>query len=124
PGRVWQPPQSPTSARYLPRWIRSKSCKSMACAGVSVATPSSAIAANARELRMDERPRVLEILGADRGGAPVGERRDGAGRVVAGVLWKRARALHEQVRHIPALQIPVDCAVARIGAHDGAAAHM
>src|SRR5580704_4881761 len=97
---------------------------SIAFAGVRVATPSSAVAATACELRMDERPWVLEVLGADRRGAPESERRDGVGRVVAGVLWKRARALHEQVRHIPALQIDVDGAVARIGPHDGAATQM
>ena len=50
-----------------------------------------------------------------------GPGRVGPGRVVAGVLWKRTRALYKQVRHIPALQIDVDCAVARIGPNDGAA---
>src|SRR5271165_3278675 len=124
PGSVWQAPQSPMVVRYLPRWIRSKSCMSMARAGISVATPSSAVVATACKLRMDERPRVLEILRADRRSAPIRERCDGACRVVAGVLRKRARALHEQVRDVPTLQIPVDCAVARIGPHDGAAAQM
>jgi hypothetical protein len=57
-------------------------------------------------------------------GAPVGEGRDCVCRIVAGVLRKRARALHEQVQHIPTLQIPVDGAAARIGPHDGAAAQM
>src|SRR5215467_3151826 len=97
---------------------------SMARAGSSVATPMSALAMMTRELCMDERPRVLEILGADRRGTPVGQRRDCTGRVIAGVLGKGASALHEQVWHIPALQIDVERAVAGGRSHDGAAAPM
>src|SRR5262245_14507295 len=73
-------------------------------------------------LRMYERPRILEILRADSGGRPECERGHGAGRVVAGILRKGACALYEDIRYIPALQIPVDHAVAGIGSHDGAAA--
>ena len=57
-------------------------------------------------------------------GRPERQRRDRAGRVVAGVLRERARAQHEQVRHVPALQIAVERAGLRIGAHDGAAVEM
>src|ERR1700757_3991804 len=96
----------------------------MARAGSSVATPMSALAMMARELCMDERPRVLEILGADRSGTPVGQRRDCAGRVVTDVLGKGTGALHEQVWHIPALQINVERAVAGGRSQDGAAAQM
>src|SRR5271155_933628 len=76
------------------------------------------------ELRMDERPWVLEILGADRRGAPVSKRRDGASRIVAGILGESACTLYEQVRHIPALQIDVERAVAGIAPHDRAATQM
>jgi hypothetical protein len=44
--------------------------------------------------------------------------------LVAGVLREGGGALDEQVRHVPALQISVQGAVARIVAHDRAAAEM
>ena len=50
--------------------------------------------------------------------------RNRAGRVVAGVLRKGARAHDEQVRHVPALQIAVERAGLRVRPHDRAAAQM
>src|ERR1700749_615139 len=58
--------------------------------------------------RMDERSRILEVLGPDRLRRPVGERRNGASRIVAGVLRKGARAHDEKVRYVPTLQIAVE----------------
>src|ERR1700756_1250573 len=74
--------------------------------------------------RMHQRARVFEILRSDGGGGPVGEGADGAGRIVSGVLRKRACSYDEQIGHVPALQIAVQHAVAGIIAHDGAAAEM
>ena len=72
----------------------------------------------------DQRPRILEILRADRRGRPESERADRTGRIVAGILREGGRALDEQIRHVPALQISVERAVPWIVAHDGAAAEM
>src|SRR5579862_4486507 len=94
---------------------------SMACADVRAATLSDAVAITAYGLRMDERPRVLEILGADRRGTPLSERRDGASRVIAWILRKGGGALDEQVWHVPALQIDVEGTVAGIRPHNCAA---
>ena len=49
------------------------------------------------------------------------QRAHGAGRIVAGVLRKSGGAHHEQVRHVPDLQMLVDRAGAGIGAHHKAA---
>src|SRR6202051_1483953 len=63
----------------------------------------------------------LQVLGLDGIGRHIGERRHGAGGVVAGVLGKRAGAHREDVGHIPGLQILVDYAVLGVISHDGAA---
>src|SRR3569833_2064226 len=75
-------------------------------------------------LCIDELPRVLEIFRADRIRGPISERCDRSGRVVAGVLRKRAGAKHKQVGHVPALKIAVEGAGARVRSHDRAAAEM
>src|SRR5689334_15383187 len=71
-----------------------------------------------KNLHMHEGPWALAVAVDDRVGCPVGERADGAGRVVAMILREHARAHDEQVRYVPALQVAVDDAVARIVAHD------
>src|SRR5262245_39428575 len=81
-------------------------------------------ASTADLLRMNERPRILKVLRANSGGGPESECAHRAGRVVAGVLREGGRALDEQVRHVPALQIFVQGTVARIVAHDSAATEM
>src|ERR1700756_5488545 len=73
---------------------------------------------------MDERARVLEILRSDCRGGPKGECAYRIGRIVTGILRKCACTEHEQVGHIPTLQISVHRAVAGIVAHDGAAVEM
>src|SRR5689334_7193150 len=73
-------------------------------------------------LRMDERPRILEILLAYRLRRPVGEGGHRSRRVVSGVLWKRRSSHHEQVGHVPALKVTVQRAGPGIGAHHGTSA--
>src|SRR6185437_12235541 len=72
-------------------------------------------------LRMNERPRALEILTGDGVGGPISERADGAGRVVAVLLRKHRGAHDEEIVRVPRLQIAVDGARLRIGAHHRAA---
>src|SRR3984957_1247975 len=124
-------------ARYLPRSIWPKFCGSrlvptLFCARLGAtrldARISETIAApairRARGSSMDERSRVLEVLSLDRLGRPVGERRNGASRIVAGVLRKGARAHDEKVGNVPALQIAVEGAGRGVGSHDRAAAQV
>src|SRR5690348_17200314 len=56
-------------------------------------------------LRVDERTGIFQIACRDRVGGPIGQRRDRAGRVVAGVLRKCRAAHHEQIAGFPVLQI-------------------
>src|ERR1700689_4780376 len=108
-------------ARYRPRSIWPKFCGSRLVPTLFCARPGATrldarinetIAApairRANGSRMDKRSRVLEVLGPDRLGRPVGERRDRVGRIVAGVLRKGARAHDEKVGNVPTLQIAVD----------------
>src|SRR3569832_1335589 len=85
---------------------------------------SAVVTAIVGHLCIDQRPRLLEILLADRLRRPEGERADRAGRVVAGILREGRRAHYEQVRHIPALEIAVERARLRVRAHDRAAIEM
>src|SRR5262249_54801466 len=71
--------------------------------------------------RLNQRPRLLQILRLDRIQRLVGERAHGAGRVVAGVLREGARADDEEIGDVPALQVFVDDAGVGVRAHDGAA---
>src|ERR1700677_5136058 len=100
----------------------------LAAHGKPSAAPSSSARDNLGKYelssRMDERSGVLEVLRTDGGGRPGGKGAHRAGRVVAGVLRKRGGAHHEQIGHVPALQIAVERAVARGVAHDGAAVEM
>src|SRR3984957_1561340 len=125
-------------ARYRPRSIWPKFCGSrfvptlFVCARPAAimldATTSDAIATaairGANSSRMDEGSRVLEVLGPDRFGRPVGERRDRTGRIVAGVLRKGARTHDEKVGNVPALLVAVDRAGRGVGSHDRAAAQV
>src|SRR6185437_12435788 len=111
PSAVWQSLQSPASTRYLPRWMRLKSVSArLAVANAATQTAPAKRACFsalfiARSSRLHQRSGVLEILVADRIRRPIGQRADGTGRVVAGVLRKHRRAHDEHVRHVPALQI-------------------
>src|SRR5262249_29965566 len=92
-----------------------------AAIAIAAAVPAST---GPSRLSMDQRPRIFQILLTDGRRRPERERRDSVGRVVAGILWKRAGAEHEEVRYIPALQISIERAGLGIGAHDGAAVEM
>src|SRR5262245_10240089 len=121
--------QSATETRYRPFSISAKFCRSVrvsanvAYAAIAITTGVPAISAAAR-LSMDQRPRVFEILVADRRRRPERQRGDGGGRIVAGILRERAGAEHEQVRHVPALQITIERAGFGIAPHDRAAVDM
>ncbi len=71
--------------------------------------------------RVRERPRCAQVVARDGLGRPVGQRAHGVGRVVRGVLRKVGGADHEHVGHVPALQVAVDHAGARVLAHYRAA---
>src|SRR5215831_19705578 len=71
--------------------------------------------------RSGQRPGLLQILRLDRLQRVEGEGAHGAGRVVAAVLRKGARADREHVVHVPALEILVHRARLRIRAHGDAA---
>src|SRR5262245_8588081 len=86
----------------------------------SAAVPANTIRAS--PLRTFERSWIPQVLLPHRRGRPEGKRAQRSGRVVAGVLRIGTCTHHEQIWHIPALQIAIDCTCARIGPHDGAAA--
>src|ERR1700712_768492 len=88
------------------------------------ATTTSTTSRISTGLRMDEWPRRLQVLRADRVRRPIGERGQRSGRVVAGVLREVARARHEQVWNVPALAESIDGAGSRVGSHHRAAAEM
>src|SRR5271157_4351621 len=105
-------------ARYRPRsiWPKwSRLVPTLFCARGPTrldATTNEAIATAAIRRAncsgMDEGPRVLEVLGPDRVGRPVCEGCNRAGRIVAGVLRKGARAHDEKVGDVPALLVAVE----------------
>src|SRR5579872_2792243 len=110
--------------------MRAKSCGPPARAGTlahnaASVTHAAQLTGSLRACsRIDQWPRTLEILRADLCHGPVSQSRNGAGGVVARILRKGARAHDEQIRHVPALQIAVERARLRIGAHDRASAQM
>src|SRR4051794_6944811 len=90
--------------------------------GTSTAVAPSTI--EVAHLGIDERSWVLQILITNRRRRPIGERAQRSGGVVAGVLRIGACARHEQIGHVPALQIAIDRARRSIGAHDSATTYM
>src|SRR4030088_2628434 len=131
-GPVGQSGQSDSIERYLPL---ATVVKSWASTSPADAPPPPTINAANRaaapanrsillRLRIDQRPRLLEILVSDGVRRPIGERANGERRVVAGVLRKRAGAEHEQIRDVPTLEIAVDRAGLGIRGHDRAAVQM
>src|SRR5579871_3398657 len=103
-------------------------CAAAPCAAMVNAAANGSMPPNVppivSRLRMDERPRIFQVLGADGCSRPKSQRPDRTGRIVTGVLRKCSRALDKEIGHVPALQITVERAVAGIVAHDGAAAEM
>src|SRR5271155_1836825 len=89
------------------------------------ARKATAIAAptlrHTRGSRMNESSRALEVLRPDRRRRPIGEGRNGASWIVAGVLRKGARAHDEEIGNVPALQIAVERAGRGVDPHDRAA---
>src|ERR1700716_1759833 len=90
--------------------------------GTSTAVAPSTI--EVARLGIDERSWVLQILIADRRGRPIGERAQRSGGVIASVLRIGTRTHHEQIWHVPALQITIERARRPIGPHNGAPAQM
>src|SRR5580698_9917979 len=91
-----------------------------AAVGVSVKASATAIPGTITSC-MDERPRIFEVLAGDGVRRPQRERAHGAGRIIAVLLREHGRALDEQIVCIPRLQIAIDDARFRVGAHHGAA---
>src|ERR1700753_890586 len=123
PGTVWQLAQSDSTARYRPRSIWVNSCGSDSPAN---ADDASIVAARPprmirRRLRIDQSPRIRQVAIADRIRSPICEGADRQRWVIAGVLREGAGPEHEQIRHVPALQISVERAGLGIAAHDSAA---
>src|SRR6516225_9845885 len=136
PGTVWQPMQSPATARYR----RARSVQMPACLPLTARQlrrscrpqppDSSACALSCRYLAgrwlsgLYERARTLQVLVYDRVGGPIGEGAYGIRGIVTGVLREGGGTHDEQVGYVPALQIAVQCAALGFGAHDRAAAGM
>src|SRR6266436_5825045 len=66
-----------------------------------------------------QRARILQVLGGDRVGGPIGQRPDRPGRIVAVLLREHGSALEEQIVRAPRVHISVPEARWRIGADLG-----
>src|SRR5262249_23755675 len=119
PGAVWQPMQSPATARYRPRSILSNACLSSADRAV-IAPVIQAASARVNRQRtlipiprrsrlsdLHERTRTIQVLVYDRVSGPIGERAYSIRGIVTGVLWEGRGTHDEQVGYVPALQIAV-----------------
>src|SRR5271170_5418061 len=73
---------------------------------------------------VNERSWVFQVLLVDRVERPISQRSDSAGWIVAGILWKVGGTRHEQIVHVPTLQIAVERAGLWVRAHYRAAAGM
>src|ERR1700736_257692 len=133
-GAVWQPTQSPSTARYRPRSIFSNAWLSSAA---RAAARPIAQAASARVIRLrilmpiprgcwlsnlHERAGTLQVVVYDRVCRPIGERAHSIRGIIPGVL-REGRGTHdEQIGHVPALQIAIERAGPGLDAHNGTAA--
>src|SRR6202012_5132993 len=69
------------------------------------------VAQDMRVLSIDQRAWIFQIPVADRRCRPIGKGTNGPGRIISGILRKCRGTLHEQVRHVPTLEVFIECAV-------------